>query len=255
MSGDVVPVLRDVLSVARQETPEGDDALWVVADLLEPVDPNTARPDVVLADAALLLFGEVGFGPTNKALLWLRYAQRVTADVLGPSDSLTCWANTAAGRLFEQLGRHEEAASAWAAAATAHAANGQWREADESRVRQAKYLYGIGQCADAVAIVRQVWERWKVEQFGAAVGANALILYAEMLRFCFRRAEARVMWSELVDRFGKERWFNQEWVNWVMEYYKGPVSAPAHWQVCAFRTRRTTRDGNAVDGRSVADQR
>jgi hypothetical protein len=32
--------------------------------------------DLEVADAALLLFGEIGLGPTAREVAWLRYAQR-----------------------------------------------------------------------------------------------------------------------------------------------------------------------------------
>jgi hypothetical protein len=108
--------------VARQEAPDGDEALWVLADLLEPIDPNTVRPDLALVDAALLLFGEVGFGPDNRALPWLRYAQNATAELFEPSDPRTREAHIAMGTLCDRLGWHAEAASAYAAVADAVAA-------------------------------------------------------------------------------------------------------------------------------------
>jgi tetratricopeptide (TPR) repeat protein len=230
--------LCDVLPIAKQETAEGDDALWVVADLLEPIDPDTVQLDLVLTDAALLLFGEVGFGPSGKSLPWLRYAQRTTTQMLGPSDPLTCWANTAAARLCDRLGRYEEAASAWDAAATAHTDQGQWQEANECLVRQAKCLYRIGRCADAIVLARQAWQRCAAEASSGIFAWEPLLVCAEMLRLCGRRDEARLMWSELLDRFANSWCFDPDWVQVRMDHYEGPVSAPVHWPVCSLRRKQ-----------------
>lgn len=236
--GEAATAIGAVLPVARQETPDGDEALWVLADLLEPLDPTTAGPDLTLADAALLLFGEVGFGPDNRALPWLRYAQTATAQLLEPTDRLTREVNTAMGSLCDRRGWHTEAASAYAAVADAVAASGRWREADQFRVKQATCLYAIGKCENAVTLTRQVWERWKANPLGTMFGVSAPLVCAEMLRLCCRRDEARAMWTEVVNWFGSEFWFDQYWVHGEMGGYKGPVSAVAHARVCAFRKVR-----------------
>jgi hypothetical protein len=236
--GDAATTIGEVLPVARQETPEGDEALWVLADLLEPIDPNTVRPDLALVDAALLLFGEVGFGPDNRALPWLRYAQTATAELLGPSDPRAREANTAMGNLCDRLGWYTEAASAYATVADSIASSGRWREAGQFRVKQAVCLYATGHCENAVTLVRQVWERWKADPLGTIPGLDAPLLCAEMLRLCCRRDEARAMWTEVVHWFGSEGWFDRFWIEGHMGRYRGPVSARAHGQVCAFRKVR-----------------
>lgn len=237
-AGDVATAIGEVLPLARQETPDGDEALWVLADLLEPIDPSTLRPDLALMDAALLLFGEVGFGPDSRALPWLRYAQNATAELLEPSDPRTRDAHLAMGTLCDRRGWYPEAASGYAAAAEAVAASGRWREADQFRVKQAICLYGSGRCEDAVTLTRQVWERWKADPLGTIMGVKAPLVCAEMLRFCRRPDEARAMWTEVVTWFGTEGWFDRHWIRIEMDGYQGPVNALVHGQVCAFRRVR-----------------
>jgi hypothetical protein len=234
--GDAATAIGDVLPVARQKTPDGDEALWLLADRLEPIDPDSAGPDLTLADAALLLFGEAGFGPDNRALPWLRYAQTATAELLEPSDPRVRETNTAMGSLCERLGRHTEAASAYATVADFLTESGRWREADQFRVKQAQRFYATGHCGDAVALTREVWERWKDDPRGTMVGVDAPLVCAEMLRLCCRRDAARAMWTEIVEWFGSEPWFT--FVEGYMRCRSGPVSEGAHAEVCAFREGR-----------------
>lgn len=69
--------------------------MWLLADLLEPLDPAVTGWDLDVADAALLLFGEVGLGPADRQLAWLRYTQKVMTGLLGPCDPRTCAVNKA----------------------------------------------------------------------------------------------------------------------------------------------------------------
>lgn len=230
-----VSTLRAVVVAAREETPEGDEATWLLADLLEPLDPAVTGWDLDVADAVLLLFGEIGLGPADRQLAWLRWAQKATVTLLGPADPRTREANTAAGRLCLSLGRYSEAAAAWQALINVHEQHGRGDAADQARVDWAVCLYAVGRCAEAVTALQQAWSRWKQNPANPLDGGNISGVCMEMLRLCCRRDEAQAMWPDIPDRLPSFFRYGGPWTETVRAPYQTVLSAREHGKVCAYR--------------------
>ena len=228
-------MLRAVVVAARQEAPEGDEAMWLLVDLLEPLDPVVTGWDLDVADAVLLLFSEIGLGPTGRQLTWLRWAQKATVTLLGPADPRTCEANTAVGRLCFSLGRYDEAAAAWQALITVHEQHGHGEAADEVRVDWAVCLYAVGRCTEAVTALQQAWSRWKQNPVNPLTGATISGVCIEMLSLCCRRHEAQAMRPDVDDRLPSFFRYGGPWTETVRAPYPTALSAREHGQVCAYR--------------------
>ncbi len=234
---DGLAVLRETVVSAREETDAGDEAMWSLADMLETLDPALTGWNLDLADAALLLFGEIGLGPTDRAQAWLRYAQKATMGLLGPADPRISAANTALGRQYYSLGEFGDAAAALTVVVDAHERLGRWHEADEVRIDWAVCLYGLGHCTEAVTLVQQAWARWKQDRRTELTGAHISAVCMEMLRLCFRRAEARAMWPDIADRLAPTFRYGGSWTESLTARYRRPLSAVEHGKVCAYRPR------------------
>ncbi|WP_282765722.1 hypothetical protein [Actinoplanes sandaracinus] len=238
-AGEQWPMLRDAVKAALGSDPDCFDmaGVWVLADLLESVDPAVTGWNLELAEAAVLLFGEARVGPEDRALAWLRYAQRSASVLAGPLSKQSCTASWALGRLCQRLGNRREAAAAWEVAVLAHERRKQWDEAGEARIEWATCLHRSGSCDEAVAVLRQAWD---LPKFGTNYRSPRVpIECISLLLLCGRRDEATALWSE-----AEARKPTPLAMSWALEMLHADEAsgtrardARAHRQVCAHRGR------------------
>jgi hypothetical protein len=232
---DELPALRDAMAAAKRMDPGGFDAASVAAleDLLEPLDPASTGWSMEVAEAAVLLFGKTGADPTERAVRWLRYAQRAASVLASPLSRQSCEASAHLGERCEQMGRLREAAAAWEVVALGAEQRHRWQEANDVRLRWAGCLHRIGYCDDAVLVLRQAWDwRRAGRPRGPLTVATSCV---DFLKLCGRRDEATAMLSTMdsVSTSGEKR----QALDFFLTY-ADDGRAGFHSRVCAYHRPR-----------------
>ncbi len=233
-SGDELPMLSKAIEAAKGSDPicYDMDKVWELADLLEPLDPTLTGWHVDIAEAAMILFGDVELGPADHAVRWLWYAQNTTTCLLGPWDQRTLTANRVLGRRCRDLGLYDEAVAAWQPVVVWQGHHGYPDAADEARIEQAVCMYGLGRCREAVALLERAWaDRLRTGRAGRRVGAALPLVYIEMLRLCWRRDEAQAAWQAVAEHIPESILARQE----MIHGYGRVLDARTHGPSCTAR--------------------
>ncbi|MEU8656137.1 tetratricopeptide repeat protein [Actinoplanes philippinensis] len=234
-AGGELPTLRDAIEAAKGADPicYDMDKVWELADLLEPLDPAETGWNVEIAEAAMILFGDVGLGPADRAVRWLWYVQNTTTSLLGPWDGRTLTANRTLGRKCWASGLYDEAAAAWQPVIVWQDRHGYPDAADEARIDQAVCLYGLGRCREAVTLLERAWaDRLRTGRAGRRVGAALPLVCVEMLRLCWRRDEAQALWQAMAEHVPDSVLLRQGMIN----RYGRVLDARVHGASCTVRS-------------------
>ncbi|MFI1991782.1 hypothetical protein [Actinoplanes sp. NPDC020271] len=197
-AGGELPTLRDAIEAAKGADPAcyDMDKVWELADLLEPLDPAETGWNVEIAEAAMILFGDIRLGPEDHAVQWLWYVQNTTTSLLGPWDGRTLAANSVLAHRCWTLGLYDEAAAAWQAVIVAQEHRDDPDAADEARIDRAACLYGLGRCREAITLLKTAWGlRLRTGRAGRRVGAALPLVHIEMLRLCGHHNHAQTVWQ------------------------------------------------------------
>lgn len=234
--GSGLPSLREAMQAARGLEPGVFDVkgVWALADLLEPVDLAVTCWNLELAEAAALLFGKARVGPDDKALAWLRYAQRAASVLAGPLSEQSCAASLELAQLCQRLGRFREAAGAWEVVVTSHERREPSGPAAAERVRWALCLHRAGVCAEAAGVLGEAWERETAR--GESPSLTFAISCVNLLLLCGRRGRAAWLLADMKTVAAPEA-LERAWQS--MKDYAGSPGrarqAQAHGPVCVYR--------------------
>lgn len=232
-----MPTFRDAIEAAKGPDPMcyDMDKVWDLADLLDPLDPNLTGWDAEIAEAALILFGDVELGPADHAVRWLWYAQNATTSLFGPWDERTLTANRLLAQRCRSLGLYDEAGPAWQCVVVWHEHHDRPDSADEARIERALCLYGLGRCHEAVTLLQQAWnERLRTGRADRRPGAELPLVCTEMLRLCGRRDEAQAVWQAVARH---ARWSIRLKLGMIHPYAR-ILNARTHETSCTARPRR-----------------